>query len=54
MESTSANSKSQNLKKSNKKREITYSGIRTTCLGCLENQPNQLAHMDEGGCLADK
>jgi hypothetical protein len=22
-----------------------------TCIGCLENQPNQLAHMDEGGCL---
>jgi hypothetical protein len=23
----------------------------TTCLGCIENQPNQLAHMEEGGCL---
>jgi hypothetical protein len=23
----------------------------TTCQGCVENQPNQLAHMDEGGCL---
>lgn len=22
-----------------------------TCQGCLTNQPNQLAHMDEGGCL---
>lgn len=22
-----------------------------TCLGCQENQPNQLAHMDKGGCL---
>ena len=25
----------------------------TTCLGCLEDQPNQLAHMDPGGCLYD-
>jgi Ni,Fe-hydrogenase III component G len=24
-----------------------------TCIGCLENQPNQLAHMDYGGCLYD-
>ena len=24
-----------------------------TCVGCLENQPNQLAHMDYGGCLYD-
>lgn len=23
-----------------------------TCQGCLTNQPNQLAHMEEGGCLA--
>lgn len=23
----------------------------TTCWGCRENQPNQLAHMDMGGCL---
>lgn len=22
-----------------------------TCQGCIEMQPNQLAHMDEGGCL---
>ena len=22
-----------------------------TCWGCQENQPNQLAHMDKGGCL---
>ena len=22
-----------------------------TCWGCRENQPNQLAHMDKGGCL---
>lgn len=25
--------------------------IIITCQGCLENQPNQLAHMDFGGCL---
>ena len=24
------------------------------CIGCLENQPNQLAHMDPGGCLYDE
>lgn len=23
----------------------------TTCIGCIEDQPNQLAHMEEGGCL---
>jgi hypothetical protein len=23
------------------------------CTGCLENQPNQQAHMDYGGCLYD-
>lgn len=23
------------------------------CIGCSENQPNQLAHMDPGGCLYD-
>ena len=22
-----------------------------TCQGCIEDQPNQLAHMDYGGCL---
>ena len=25
-------------------------GVKT-CWGCRENQPNQLAHMDKGGCL---
>ena len=24
---------------------------KTTCWGCLHNQPNQLSHMDIGGCL---
>ena len=23
----------------------------TTCYGCINKQPNQLAHMDEGGCM---
>ena len=23
----------------------------TKCIGCLENQGNQMAHMDVGGCL---
>ena len=23
------------------------------CQGCLDNQPNQLAHMEPGGCLYD-
>ena len=27
----------------------SYNNI--TCLGCIEDQPNQLAHMDIGGCL---
>jgi len=25
-----------------------------TCQGCLENQPNQLAHMGCGGCLEQR
>ena len=24
---------------------------KSTCWGCQTNQPNQLAHMDPGGCL---
>ena len=27
---------------------------RPTCIGCLEDQPNQLAHMGYGGCLNDE
>jgi len=26
-------------------------GPNVTCWGCREDQPNQLAHMDKGGCL---
>lgn len=29
---------------------LTNVGIQT-CLGCREKQPNQIAHMDYGGCL---
>jgi hypothetical protein len=25
-----------------------------TCWGCLENQPNQMAHIDPGGCLYEE
>jgi hypothetical protein len=38
-------SKKSNSKKNNSLKK-TY-----TCQGCKENQPNQLAHMDYGGCL---
>ena len=34
--------------------EIAYKKIRvqqTKCRGCIEHQPNQMAHMDYGGCL---
>lgn len=32
--------------------EIIIKSIQViTCWGCLEDQPNQLAHMDPGGCL---
>ena len=31
--------------------ELSESGDLKECLGCQENQPNQLAHMDYGGCL---
>lgn len=27
--------------------------VRQDCWGCVEQQPNQLAHMDPGGCLYD-
>ncbi len=27
--------------------------IKRECQGCKEDQPNQLAHMDRGGCLYD-
>lgn len=31
---------------------VTIGSIKiVTCMGCVENQPTQLAHMDEGGCL---
>jgi len=26
--------------------------VETTCRGCLEEQPNQQAHMDYGGCMS--
>ena len=46
------------------KQEIHYEPISSTetkkkrhrevtCRGCLEDQPNQLAHMEDGGCLYD-
>jgi hypothetical protein len=25
--------------------------LKLTCQGCIEEQPNQQAHMDVGGCL---
>lgn len=25
--------------------------LRATCQGCIDQQPNQLAHVDPGGCL---
>ena len=35
--------------------EIVYKKLRSkSCIGCMENQPNQLAHMDYGGCLYSK
>lgn len=30
------------------------SSSSVTCIGCLEEQPNQLAHMDYGGCMYDE
>ena len=29
-------------------------GKNITCWGCRESQPNQLAHMDYGGCLYEE
>lgn len=33
------------------RKERDDENIIITCQGCLENQPNQQAHMDLGGCL---
>lgn len=30
-----------------------YKSSLTTCRGCIENQANQQAHMDYGGCMFD-
>jgi hypothetical protein len=32
---------------------ITIVSQYVTCQGCVENQPNQLAHCDIGGCMYD-
>lgn len=37
------------LRKDDKDKVIDDDTI--TCVGCTENQPNQLAHMDIGGCM---
>ena len=26
---------------------------KETCIGCIENQPNQTAHMYDGGCMSE-
>lgn len=36
---------------SSEEKSITITKI--TCEGCLYDHPNQLAHMDYGGCLYD-
>lgn len=33
---------------------INVNNTATECTGCLENQANQQAHMDYGGCLYDE
>ena len=35
----------------NEELNATTINATNTCWGCRENQPNQLAHMDKGGCL---
>lgn len=37
-----------------KKREDFNRLQETSCVGCLEDQPNQLAHIGKGGCLGDE
>ncbi len=43
------------IKESNPEESINIRIIKikavSSCQGCREDQPNQLAHMDEGGCL---
>jgi hypothetical protein len=40
----------EGLSRAEGNRILTDLGV-TVCRGCRENQPNQLAHTDYGGCL---
>ena len=33
--------------------ETEHKTKRAKCQGCIDNQPNQLAHVGENGCLGD-
>jgi hypothetical protein len=46
------NTNNTNNEKNNDRKKYINKNI--TCNGCIENQPNQLAHMDVGGCLEEK
>ena len=39
------------LHKRNAELEKMKSPEEPTCMGCITGEPNQLAHMDPGGCL---
>ena len=51
----SSDEEEEDLKKSitlfRNARNLKCESPSTTCQGCIENQPNQLAHMAVGGCL---
>jgi len=45
------NSDYEDFELGNMSREEYDRSLTTKCIGCIEDMPNQLAHMDPGGCL---
>jgi fructose-1,6-bisphosphatase/sedoheptulose 1,7-bisphosphatase-like protein len=43
----------QTENESENKSETEHKTKRAKCQGCIDNQPNQLAHVGENGCLGD-
>ena len=41
----------EELRKRNAELEKMKAPEEETCMGCITGEPNQLAHMDPGGCL---
>lgn len=54
MESTPNNSSSESSNDSNKTSNDIHISSELTCLGCRDGILNQMAHIDEGGCLYEE